>query len=275
MSRTADATINLDSPLAASRTRELTQQANNEALPIALMDFSNDPNIDRPPDYHLYLYNIAPIGHILHKPPLAPLVQIPPCPPGEPYICFGTIPNIVNQKWPDAFTGQVHNTGSRGELLANDLLNPSNNTTQQWLDTHDWANVGTDLTIRGCFWSRDNPPSAADLAKARTRMETHLQRLVEEANNLFNSGKPNDISPDHHQAAAYFNLETPWHRQYAAPVSCPICGESIKPGVAFHRNSADTICILDWQRAVAAGIKTLADVPPDKRWKGPNWAMVA
>lgn len=267
----ADANILLDSPLAAAKSRELTQQTNADTLPIALVDFSRDPNIDRPPDYFLYIYNIAPIEHRLFKPPLAPIFDIAACPVGDPYVCVARIPNIVNQKHVDAYTGQVHNTGTRGEALANDLLNPANSTNEPWREVNDWANVGTDLTVRGCFWSRENPPSATDLAKAKSRMEAHFQRLVEEGNMLFNSGKQNDISPDHHQAAMYFGLQTSWHRHYDAPVACPICGENIKSGVAFHRNEAGGVCVLNWERAVSAGVKTLADVPLAHRWKGPKW----
>lgn len=267
----ADATINLESSLATARSRELTQQANNDALPIALVDFSNDPNIDRPPDYFIFIYNIAPMEHQLYKPPLAPLVLIPGCPAGEPFICAARIPNIVNQKHVDAYTGTIHNTGYRGEALANDIVNPANTTGQQWFDVNDFSNVGTDLTVKGVFWSRDNPPSAADLAKAKSRMERHFQALIEQANRLGDSGKLSEIGLEHHQAANYFRLQTAWHRVYEAPTACSICGEDIKAGIAFHRNAAGGVCVLNWKAAVEAGVKTLADVPRAQRWNGPKW----
>ncbi|MGH7441584.1 MAG: hypothetical protein ACREKE_02800, partial [bacterium] len=261
-----DATISSTSSLAVEQTREMSHQENVKNLPIGFVGFTTDPNVDRPPDYYIHIYNISPMSFFLTKPPLAPIFNIPPCEPGTPYRLIASLPNVVNQKHIDSSTGQILNTGFRGEAVANDILNPSNTSGTPWSDKEDWMNVGTDLTTQGCFWSRENPPSAADLAKAKSRMERRFTQIVEEGNKLHTAGKLAEINPDHHQAAAYFHLQTPWHRTYEAPVSCPSCGEEIKAGVAFHRNSANTICILDWKRSVEAGIKDLMDVPFDQRW---------
>jgi hypothetical protein len=39
-------------------------------------------------------------------------------------------------------------------------------------------------------------------------------------------------------------------------MDCPNCGERIKAGVAFHKQEEGTLCILDWKRAVASGVRT-------------------
>ncbi|MGH9534967.1 MAG: hypothetical protein ACRD2E_08920 [Terriglobales bacterium] len=263
--------INFQSTLAAEKSRDLAASMSKDMLPVMFVDFSVDPNIDRKPDYHIYLYNIADRRHEIRKPPLAPLIQIPACPPGTPFVCFATLPNIVNQKYVEAFTGQTLNTGYHGEALANDIVNPSNRLGTQWADTHDEFSIDTDLTVRGCFWSTENPPSNADLAKTRQRLETRYRGLIEQANRLLSQGKQHEISEEQHEAANYFRIEAPWHRVYSAPAACPICGEDVKPGVAFHVNSAGGTCILDWKRAVDGGIRTMADVPVEQRWPGPKW----
>ncbi|MGH9436934.1 MAG: hypothetical protein ACRD22_03340 [Terriglobia bacterium] len=267
-----DANIVSNSELAATKSRELTSKANQEALPINLVDFSTDPNIDRPPDYLIYLYNVAALSHQIARPPLMPVVNIPACPVDKPYLLFGTLPNVINQKTVDAYTGSLHNVGYRGEMVANDIINPSNIGMAQFVEVRDWSSIGTDLTVQGCFWSRHNPPLDTELQTARTRLEKRFQALIEEANSLVSVGRQNDLSGDHHAAANYFRLQTSWHRSYEAPSQCPSCGEEIKAGVAFHRNSIGSICVLDWQRTVDVGVKTLAEVPTNKRWSGPKWA---
>lgn len=270
-----DANLNLSSDIAATQGRQLEENSNRAALPVNFQQLSADPNVDRKPDYWLHIFNIGPIKHSVQRPPLTPFLTILDCPPEKPYLLSTSIPNIVNHRYVDAVTGNILTQGFHGELVANGIVNPSNFSRAQFSDVVDWANSGNDLTSQGCFWSRHNPPLASEIATARSRMERYFQQQVELGNQLHESGKTSEITPRMHVAASYFKLQLPWHRRYEVPTTCPECGEEIKPGVSFHRNSLSLICVLDWRRAVEAGVKALADVPESKRWKGPNWGRAA
>lgn len=268
----ANATIVENSSIADRMSRVLAKsEAENVLGSPQFEDFSNDPNFSRAPDYFLFVYNISDREFVVRRPPTMPCITIPACPPDKPYVLALRVPSIHNEKYVEAFTGKISVSGTRGERIATDLLNPSNYGTDCWATTEDWSNQGNDLTVRGCFWSRNNPPTAAELAKARQRLEAHYRALIEQANGHHAANRFAEIGPEHHSAAEYFRLTLPWHRRYEAPATCPVCGEEISAGAAAHRNSFGSICVLDWRRAVEGGIKTLADVPADKRWAGPKW----
>lgn len=265
-------TIRENSPIAERMSRALSAAESEQVLKSPeFVDFGADPNFSRPPDYYLYIYNISERGFVVHRPPTMPHITIAARKAGEAYATVMRIPNIFNEKYVEAFTGRINITGIRGEQLASNLLNPANLTDDCWANASNWSDTGNDLTVRGCFWSRNNPPTEAELQKARARMETYYRTLVTQANEHQAANRFGEIGPEHHVAAEYFRLQLPWHRRYEAPASCPVCGEEITAGVAFHKNSLGAACVLDWQRTVEAGVKTLADVPVEKRWSGPKW----
>ncbi len=268
----ADAAVVRDSELAPKLSHTFMKSENSKA--VRLVDFTGDANVSRVPDYHIFIYNIAPRKFEIRRPPYFPCVSLAACPSGQPYVKVATVPNVVNEKWIDADTGETRVRGIIGERFVMDLLNPSNLGVDMWRDISDeqmsWIDGGTDdLTRRGLFFSTDDPPKQEHIEITRRRMEEHYKRLIQQADEINMQNIPDlkrTIGMEHHLAAEYFHAKSPWHIVAELPSTCVNCGELIKKDVAFHRNELGFICVIDWKRAVAAGAKTKADVPEGLQW---------
>ena len=260
----------------------------NQALKVADI-IGHDPNFNRKPDYWINVFNISSLSFVRHRPVDFPTIRIEACPKGQPWMLAVRVPNIVNYKWTSAETGQPSFSSIRGERFATDLINPANLGEQMWIEITDpmmdeMHGGSDDLSRRGVFWSRRQPfnhcavcdsdkicpdhdvPSAEDLTRARTRMERHYRLLTQRADAMANDPKTRgDIGEEHHHAADYLHINAAWHLRTQVQEGCPNCGEPVNPGIAYHMSSMGP-CILDWKRAVSAGIKMKADVPEEHRW---------
>lgn len=265
-----DATIVENSAAAQAESVKLMQASNMQT--VRLIDFNADANATRPPDYYLYVFNIAPRSFQVRRPPSFPLVTLAKCAVGKPYELVARVPSTVNEKWIDADSGEPRYKGITGERFATDLLNPANLGIDIWQEITDenesWIDHGTDdLTRRGVFWTRNQVPSEEELAQAKSRMERHYRTLIAQAEDLSHDPKRiKEIGREHHAAADYFGLKATWHVIAEAPSFCPNCGEPIKAGLPYHRNSFGDKCVLDWKRTVAAGAAKKEDVPEELRW---------
>jgi hypothetical protein len=242
---------------------------------IRLIDFRGDANVTRPPDYYIYIFNIAQRKFEVRRPPHFPLINFAGCPAGEPYALVGRVPNVVNEKWIDADSGETRVRGIQGERFATDLLNPSNIGIDIWGEVPEelsWIDSGgtDDLTRRGMFWSLNSEPAPEELARAKEKLEKHYRQLLQKADQLYSDPKTRpEISREHHLAADYFKVRSQWHIVAEVPSVCPNCGEAKPTGVPFHVSSIGTICIEPtaeaWRRAVLAGVKKKEDIPEELR----------
>src|SRR5690242_4051638 len=156
-----DATIVPNSQRAAIQQRILTQESNMQT--VRLTDFTGGAHLDRLPEYCLYDFNIAPRAFNRNRPPCFPNISLAPCPAGQPYAKVGKFPDIVDEKWIDADSGEVRVKGIKGERFVMDLINPSNLGIEMWREITDeqmtWVDGGTnDYTRRGLFWTRNEEP---------------------------------------------------------------------------------------------------------------------
>ncbi len=241
---------------------------------VQLIDFTADANLQRAPDYYVYIFNIAPRKFEVRRPPSWPLVTFAACPKGQPYALVGKIPSTVNER--STVNDREIVVGYQGERFATDLLNPTNLGTDIWREITDdqisWVDGGTDdLTRRGLFWSRNETPTADELAKATDRMERHYKALLAQGDEYFRTNRQREIGPEHLRAADHYHYKAQWHTIAEVPHTCPNCGEAVRPGIAYHMNAMNVICVLDWKRAVESGVKAKEDVPHELRWwKGPG-----
>ena len=264
-----DATVEPNSAVAPHIRRTLEQDLNMKT--VRLIDFRGDANVNRLPDYNIYVYNIAPRPFDLRRPPNFPLVRLSACPKGQPYAKVASVPNIVNEKWIDADSGETRVRGINGERFAMDLVNPTNLGIDMWAEVSDemaWIDAGTDdCSRRGLFWTTNDPPVPEELAKAKGRMENHYRRMLVQADELSRDPKTRkEIGAEHHLAAEYFHVRSEWHTVAELPEICENCGETIKPQAAYHVNSIGAICVRDWKRSVESGVKKRDDVPEGHRW---------
>lgn len=245
---------------------QIDKRTNSENA--ATFNWRSNPNMIRQPDYHLYMFNVGPMKHEVARPPIMVKATIPACPKGQKYIMAFKIGNIVNQIWADPDNGEPRTHAEYGERVMMDIVNPYNLGIDQDapIDENHVFSVNADLGKFGVFWSKNEVPTDEEIQKAVGRMEKHFRQQLNVADALARAGKQSEITDVQHMAADHFHYKAGWHVQVEAPVSCPNCGEDIKPGVAFHKNSMDLICVIDWQRTVAAGAKKKSEVPEDKRW---------
>lgn len=237
-----------------------------------------DPGVralmNQKPSRKLYLYNIARTEFYIYKPPVFPHRKYAPCPEGEPYKLVDAFPDPIINGWENENRRFIPDIIDAAYAVT-DLLNPAAHGRNCFAPVKDTqlqqVSGGTDdLTRRGLFWSEHNPPLPAELAEARRRLELHYKALLREGDALSRNPKTAlQIGPEHHLAAEYFkggSQRREWHIVAELPDICENCGEEIKKGAAFHKNSADVLCVRDWRRAVNAGVVKMRDVPDDKKW---------
>lgn len=244
----ANATLHIGSELSKKQSDAMNTTAN-------AINWHVDPNMQCKADYYIYIFNVGQKSHPLTH----PLVKgaIPGCKPGQKYLYAFRLPNLMKQIWANADTGFPQTHTEYGERVATDLINPANLGVDQWaeLDKSKIISSGQDLSNYGVFWSLNETPNDAELAKITAKMQAYYRILIKRGDELARLGKLADITEDMHMAAEYFQYKAGWHAQVELPDNCPNCGEEIKKGIAYHKNSMDMICIIDADRAAKAGVK--------------------
>lgn len=246
-------------------TRALNNQYHNNNIEYGLF---------RTPDFHVYIYSVSAKTFEVRRPPQIPLLILKACPPGVDYIEVAKIPDpfVQSDRHPDNGTVIGHKHPAR--QIAQDIVCPAAADMDSALPPDAYT---VDLRDQGVFWSMNNPPLESEWNKATKRLETYYRKRLER-NVALEYSNPKElaerIGEDDHLAADFFGEEYSWHKARvrkvtpAAKVACPVCGDDIKAGVAFHRDSEGEYCILDWKRAYDAGRVTKKQVPEDKRWEG-------
>lgn len=229
-----------------------------------LINFNVDITLQRKPQYYVHVFNVGKFPMKVNT-GMIKNYNVPTCKDGEEYVRCFTIPDVVTQAWQDPDNQQVRTFSEDGRRVAMDLINPTNMGLDQDVEfrPEDVVSQGSNLAVWGLFWSLNDPPTREELAKAKKRMEKHYRTLMQQADGFSRINKPDQIQEYHHVAADYFGYagHGNWHVALEAPAACPNCGENIKKGVAFHRIDEHTVCVIDWDRTIAAGVKTEKDRP--------------
>lgn len=219
----------------------------------------------------VYIYNVGPIEHKLGRSWAHPIpgvgngILIPACPFGEEYSHPVALPEIIKEAV--VFTdgdGGIRFEPRDGAKYAQDICNPDDpqGNWQSPSCDKDQPTVGAghNLYLWGVFWTWNNPPTKAEIERARKRTEAHCNQIVEQGNMLHVSAQDSRYSgervgPLHHAAATYLGIETDWHRQHIAKTPCIACGEPINPKAALCNHCG---AVIDWDRAVRSGLRTKA-----------------
>lgn len=252
-----------------------------------------DPDLTRKPEYFVYVYSVVdprPDGYhlIRNAPPLIHNLVIAELKPSERYTLVTKLPHPVNQAGVDTQEQRV-NYAHNAQRVAQDIVNPENITLNQdaTLRAEQSFTEGNDYGKLGVFWSLNGPgasefghleePTDEEVAKATARKEKFYRRRLDQARAL-EASDPKSLqlflTPTDHVAVDYFarvyesDEQFAWHKVMRMPDKCPNCGEAVKKDVAFHASAAlgGILCVIDWKRAVEAGVKKLKDVPESKRW---------
>lgn len=253
----------------------------------------------RPIEKFIFLYNIlrgwdfAPI----EQPPTFPRFIIPPVPVGEDF-SFTLLAETVNEIYVKPGTNELMYQTRPGTEAANSLVNPDQHPGNPWdaqfRDIRKFGNQdmgACNLNEVGVWWSwtePDDPKLVEEINRMRKRVDGTMRALIAEANKLnVTKDGPEQITPFHHFAMEYFNLQSAWHSSMSHLVPCPNCSMPVRQGIAYHKNDFGDRCIIDRDRYEAAiehsrpkrreispRAAAEANQPPDGQVADPNAAEV-
>lgn len=253
------AEVNATTPIARPDLSESMNKANN-------FDFNFNGQhylMNRAPDYFVYIYNVSEQAFEVSRPPILKKMIIPGRTAGAEYALAARLPQPLLTPSGSVDSSEIGIVPQDTRRFAMDIINPDNLGLNQdaVLDPKSITSVGNNLGAKGVFWSLNNPPTKEEISAATKRLEARYNFLLEQARTVEVSapGTLKDVlTPEHHAAVEYYGLETSWHGKRSKPMDCPNCGERIKQGVAFHKTEEGGLCVLDWVRAVKAGVRTKA-----------------
>jgi hypothetical protein len=243
-----------------------------------------DPRIDRnmlrEPDRVIHVFTVSKRSFMIDRAPLWVKLHLRACPKDERYVAVAHVPDPLMQVVHNTENGRRRGEAHDGLRAAIDLLNPNNPTNDpDWNPSPEMAALfgssrGCDLFAQGLFLSLREEPTDAEISKAEERRNTRYRALIAQADSLEQTNRKEleeflrgEDGTDLRMALDFYGEQRAYHKPMVATRSCPNCGEVIKIGVAFHKNeSLGMICVLDWPKAVDAGVKTKSDVPEHLRW---------
>ena len=206
-------------------------------------DMSFSPDNAAPhyaPPYKVYIFNLMPLEWKVEKGSAGTFI-VKPCELGEPYSAPLVLPSVVQDSYFVESELKVHSVS--GEFMAQDIVHPTIGA--------NWS-FGQNLDDLGVFWTKNETPTEAEIAKARTRMEATGRKLLAMATSIETSGRLDDITPLMRVFATYFGEDRSWNRIYKKLAECPGCGEAVKAGIIKHHCGF----IFDPDRALLAGMIT-------------------
>lgn len=238
------------------------------------VDPTLDPNMFRKPDFLVYIFSVADKELIRELPPQLKRLIVKKSADGKTPELVTTIPHPFNQPDVDENGRQIARYHD-GRRIAMDIVNPSNTTLNQdaKLDPKNVFAEGNDYGKLGVFWSLNNPPSAEEVEAAVLRKENHYRNLLQQAQVLASSNPKalhEQLTDAHHMAADHFGLTFEWHSVPKRLVECEICQEYIKnKALPFHalQSVPGVLCVRDWDRTIAAGVKKESDRPKQRKEK--------
>lgn len=239
-----------------------------------------DRNMQRAPDRMIHIFSVSRRSFTIKRPPLFLNVHLRACGKDDRYVPVAHIPDPLMQAVHDIEKGRQRGEANDGMLCAIELLNPNNPTYDpDWNPPAELAaafssSKGCDLFKQGLFISLSEEPSEKEIRGAEKRREHFYKGLIAHADELEATDRKELVEfvkgedgTDLRLALDFYGEKREYHKPMTATRSCPNCGEDVKAGVAFHKNAElGVICVIDWQRAVQAGVKTKNDVPEEFRW---------
>ena len=260
------ASVKYSDGLSASETR-----AHNRDAELSVYGSQNYA-FGRKPEYWIYLYNISEQEHVISRPPLIKEAKFRGRKPQETYALVAKFPQPLIMPKGNVDSGEVDFVTTDARRFVTDIINPDNLSVNQDAFIEKSTSGGSnDLGAKGMFWSTNGPgaskdgyeeaPTQHEIDSARKRLEKRYRFILDRAKavEVSNPKDLNDLlSPEHHAAAEDYGETYTWHNKQVRADYCPQCGEKMRAGAAFHKTEDGGYCILDWERAVKAGVRTRA-----------------
>ena len=185
----------------------------------------------------LWVYNVSRVDHQFDHPMLGN-VTIPANTTRKRYSLWTSFPEYVMGTNYNIDTKEMYTYPIKGEYFVNDLINPDNILGCKTVIGR--TTIGRDLSVKGVFWSYSNPPKGFEVAVAIEKMKARYVDLLERIAIIYEASAINagnveqemkrykigateavqrlragnisrELSPEHHAAAEYLKVTTPWH----------------------------------------------------------------
>jgi hypothetical protein len=223
------------------------ERANHGETLLETQDMMTDPG------YVIYVYNIVDRAHYVRQTGFN--LHIPPCPKGQKFV-YTLLPAYTREIYLKPGSTEYMYKNVDGRKAATSLLNPSafpgTNFDSQLQEWSQFDQDGNNLNKYGVFWSLTRPDETEildkEIALFKARVLKTMNELISQAEDLIASGDRRGVSPLMHFAMDYLGKKAAWHMSHDHVVSCPNCGEDVKDGIAYHRNSFGERCIIDQER---------------------------
>ena len=275
------------SPVNRADLSEGMNRANN----LSFMFTSHHYLLNRAPEKYIFLCTVSEQTFVVSRPPILKELKINGMrlqdrPQGWSLVTG--FPQPLLQPKTNVDSDELDFTPMDTRRFLTDIINPANLSLDQWavVDPKTNFSQGQDLGARGVFWTENYKmveaeqtivkngvetknmvmiptanPSQAEIDRATKRMTAFYQQILADARTVEVSnpkGLQDMLTPEHHIAADFFGEEHGWHAKRSRPMDCPNCGERVKAGIAFHKTDEGVLCIVDWTRAIKAGVRTKA-----------------
>jgi hypothetical protein len=202
--------------------------------------------------YFVYVYNILNRSYRVEAPPHFTSFHIPACLPGEKF-AFNKLGAYLLEAYEKPGTFEISYTKVDGRRVATSLLNPAAFPGTAWeSQLQNWKSddqFGNNLNSLGVFWSLTEPDDLEhlepEIALFRERATKTMNELIRQGELFAAAQDLKSISPLMHFAMDYFGKQAAWHMASEHKISCPHCGELVREGIAYHRNSMGEKCIID------------------------------
>jgi hypothetical protein len=170
-----------------------------------------------------YFFNIYLTEHQINL-GTAGQYYIGPCPEGEEWVRSPTVvPGTVEDIYPH-FT-------DKEEYRCRPT--PGEDVVKAALGIGPGQTEGEDIRRYGIFASQNSTPSKHELAEAKKRLVTELQRQIREADQMAASADPKTResaqNEKFYRAARFLNIKKPWMSESAEMTVCPFCTTAVGP----------------------------------------------
>lgn len=205
--------------------------------------YTPSPLLDMLPRGFIYIFSVFPGPLRIEK---GGTIVLPACPDGAEVSPPYKLPKVILSSYFDAASQSMKTDIMKGEDYAQDIIHPL-------VLTSDWS-VGSNLEDFGAFWTKNEKPTAAEIAKARKKLEVTFRRELDQATMLETTDQLEQVTPLMRLAASYFREDRRWNKIYQKMEVCYACGGDVRAGVIMH--SCGAVMPGRWKDAVMAGLKT-------------------
>jgi len=232
--------VSIGSPLCV----QLEEGLNNKNTRVEFENLNHPESVTK-----IWVYNVSRMTLEADHPTLGS-VKIPGNTTHKRYCLWTSFPSTVMMPKNIENENGGFNTTTipmNGLRFVDDLINPDSIWGSIWDSKGISTSIGRDFSKMGVFYSYSNPPKEAEVDLAVQRMEKRYKDLLERISVLYLGSLPDIkrakelmkatdedgnplkltfeeayeksrlwgfkdfVTPEHHYAAEYFNLETPWH----------------------------------------------------------------